>query len=68
MAQSVTSRGHAWGELNGKGAENWGNGDQNISPAIKINQAGLDVRFPKTRGNSGEMKEEMWTCAELLEN
>ena len=51
MAQSVTSRGHAWGELNGKGAENWGNGDQNISPATKINQSGLDVGgIPQNKG------------------
>ena len=50
MAQSVTSRGHAWGGAQCQGAQNWGNGDQNIS-ATKLNQAALYVRFPKTKEN-----------------
>ena len=49
MAQSVTSGGHAWGEAEWQGAENSGNGDQNISPAAK-KEIRLGCEIPQNKG------------------
>ena len=55
------------GKLNGKGQKTREMGIKIYRRPPK-KKSGLDVRFPKTRGKFGEMKEEIWTCAELIEN